>query len=454
MSQVVVIGGGISGLAAAHALARDGIEVTLFESASVVGGKLRVSEVAGVAVDEGAEMFLRRVPEALDLVTAVGRADELVTPATTAAQVWARGELRAMPTGTVMGLPGDPSALRGLLTDDEVARVEQDAELPGAPPGDDIAVGQWVSQRVGPAVTERIVDPLLGGVYAGRADELSLAATIPQLPRDERSLLAAVRRVLPAERPAEAVFASVTGGLGSVPATVANAVTAAGGRIVTGRTVRRIERTPNGFRVVHGATTDEQAVDTDCVIVAVPATPSARLLGDVAPEAAAELAGIESASMAVVTTAWRAADVPALATSGYLVPAVYGRMVKAVTFASAKWTHLAASGTVIVRCSIGRYGDVSDLQRDDADLSAAAVAELTTYAGFRGNPVESRVTRWGGALPQYAVGHLDRVRRIRAAVAAVPGLAVCGASYDGVGVPACIRTGLAAARTVTSRAAQ
>jgi protoporphyrinogen/coproporphyrinogen III oxidase len=172
------------------------------------------------------------------------------------------------------------------------------------------------------------------------------------------------------------------------------------------------------------------------------------LFADVARAAAGELGSSETASMAIITTAWRAAEVPALAASGYLVPAIYGRSVKAVTFASSKWAHLSGSEVVIVRCSIGRHGDVADLQRDDADLVETAAAELTAYAGFRGAPIDSRVSRWGGALPQYAVGHRDRVARIRAAVAAVPGLAVCGATYDGVGVPACIRTGQAAAARV------
>jgi oxygen-dependent protoporphyrinogen oxidase len=447
MTRVVVIGGGISGLAAAHQLTGRGVQVTVLESAAAVGGKLRISEVAGVPVDEGAEMFLRRVPEALELVGAVGRSGEVVSPRTTSAQVWARGELRPMPTGTVMGLPSDPESLRGVLSGGEVDRVAQDPELPGEPPGDDISVGRWVADRVGPAVAERLVDPLLGGVYAGRADELSLAATIPQLPRDERSLLAAVRRALPAEPSPEAVFATITGGLGSLPHSVAAAVIAAGGQLLTGRTVRGLECTPTGWRVIHGATTDEQILDADAVVVAVPAAPAARLLVGVASAAATELAAVEAASMAIVTTAWAAADVPALTTSGYLVPAVYGRPVKAVTFASSKWAHLAGD-TVIVRCSIGRHGDVADLQRDDAELVAAVVAELTSYVGFAGVPIDSRVTRWGGGLPQYAVGHLDRVRRIRAAVGEVPGLAVCGATYDGVGVPACIRTAQAAAAKV------
>jgi oxygen-dependent protoporphyrinogen oxidase len=448
MSHVAVVGGGIAGLAAAQALTEGGVDVTVIEATSAVGGKLRTSEVAGVAVDEGAEMFLRRVPEALDLVERLGRGSELVSPRTTSAGVWARGALRPMPTGTVMGLPSDPERLRGVLTDDEVDRVGADLELPGEAPGEDVSVGEWVAARVGSAVVERLVDPLLGGVYAGRANELSLAATVPQLPRDEVSLLAAVRRAMPARPSADPVFATLTGGMGSLPGTVASAITAAGGSVVLDRTVRRIERTADGWRLVHGATNDEQVMAADAVVVAVPAAPAARLLGEVAPNAAADLAGVDAASMAIVTTAWRRSEAPALTQSGYLVPAVYGRPIKAVTFASTKWEHIGGGDLVVVRCSIGRFGDISELQRDDEDLVAAAAAELTAYAGFTGAPVDARVSRWGGGLPQYAVGHVQRVARIRRAVAAVPGLAVCGATYDGVGVPACIRTGRAAAAQI------
>jgi protoporphyrinogen/coproporphyrinogen III oxidase len=451
MTRVVVVGGGIAGLAAAHRLMTDGVDVTVIESTDAVGGKLRISEVAGVPVDEGAEMFLRRVPEALDLVDLLGRSVEVVSPQTSAASVWSRGELHPMPAGTVMGVPSDPTSLRGVLTTAEIARVELDRLLPGDPPGDDISVGEWVGRRVGRAVVDRLVDPLLGGVYAGRADGLSLAATIPQLPRDERSVLAAARRVVSPMNASDPVFATLTGGMGSLPASLAGAIRAGGGTVVTGRAVRRIERAERGWRVVHGATIDEQVIDTDGAVVAVPAAPAARLLSDLAPVAAGELGSIEAASMAIVTTAWRPADARRGDGSGYLVPAVYGRPVKAVTFASSKWAHLLSADVVIVRCSIGRHGDIADLQRDDADLVDAAAAELTTYAGFTGQPIDARVTRWGGALPQYAVGHLDRVARIRAAVAAVPGLAVCGASYDGVGVPACIRTGYAAAAQVLGR---
>jgi oxygen-dependent protoporphyrinogen oxidase len=453
-SHVIVIGAGISGLAAAHALVANGLDVTVLESSPAVGGKLRISDIAGVPVDEGAEMFLQRVPEALDVVAALGRSDELVAPRTTSAGVWARGDLRPMPTGTVMGVPGTPSRLHGVLSPGEVARVAADRMLPGAPPGEDISVGEWVGRRVGRAVVERLVDPLLGGVYAGRADELSLAATIPQLPRDQRSVLAAVRRVAPTSPSPQPVFATLTGGIGTLPTSLVEAIRRSGGEILTDHAVRRIERTGSGWQVVHGATVDEVALAADAVIVATPAAPAARLLLDVAPVAAAELSAVEAASMAIIATAWRPGDVQAPDLSGYLVPAVYGRPVKAVTFSSSKWAHVGNSDVVIVRCSIGRHGDVSDLQRDDAELVDLAVAELTSYAGFRGTPVDSRVTRWGGGLPQYAVGHRGRVARISAAVDAEPGLAVCGATYDGVGIPACIRSAQAAASTLIAKLAR
>jgi oxygen-dependent protoporphyrinogen oxidase len=450
VTPVVVVGGGIAGLAAAHRLATDGVAVTVIEGASVLGGKLRVSEIAGVAVDEGAEAFLRRRPEGLALVAAVGGAEDLVAPAVAGAQVWARGRLRALPPRTVLGVPADPRALAGVLSATEVARVRLDRWLPGAPPHGDVAVGDWVGSRLGRAVVDRLVDPLLGGVYAGRADALSAAATLPQLPRDERSLLAAAGRALgdAAVAGPGPVFATLPAGLGALPDWLAAAITAAGGTIVTRRTVRRLDRTAAGWRVVHGPTTDERATDAEAVVLALPAAPTARLLRPHAPVAAARLEEIDVASVAIVTTAWRRADSPRLSSSGYLVPAVYHRPVKAVTFSSAKWAHLDTGEFVFVRCSFGRHGDVTDLQRDDADLVKSAVSELTSYAGFTGAPVESRVSRWGGGLPQYAVGHLDRVAAIRGAVAALPGIAVCGASYDGVGVPACIASGERAAASV------
>jgi protoporphyrinogen/coproporphyrinogen III oxidase len=450
VARVVVVGAGIAGAAAAYALRAHA--VTVIDGADCVGGKLRSAEFAGAVFDEGAEQFLVRVPEALDLVQALGFGAQVVHPRTATAAVWSRGRLHALPARTMLGVPSSVRSLLGLLRPSEVIRASADLVAPGAVPVDDVAVGGYLRRRLGDAVVDRLVDPLLGGVYAGRADELSLFATIPVL--RTASTPSVVRAAREAVRSAGAgpVFATLTGGLGQlVPAALA----AAGASVVTVRLVRRIERTTEGFRVVHGPTTDEQAVDADAVVVAVPAAPAARLLRDLAPAAASGLSEIEYASVAIVSLGYPAASMPAGPArvgewSGFLVPAVEGRAVKAATFSSGKWAHLDGAG--LVRCSLGRAGEVALLQRSDDELVALAAADLSAMTGLPA-PVSSRVSRWGGGLPQYRVGHLDRIERIRAAVADLPGLAVCGAAYEGVGIPACIRSGYAAATRIAESTA-
>ena len=236
------------------------------------------------------------------------------------------------------------------------------------------------------------------------------------------------------------VFAGIDGGVGRLPAAVAKA---SGAEVRTGETVRELTQTASGrWRVLVGPTVASDVLEADAVIVAVPATPAARLLAGVAPDASRQLAQIDYASVAMVTLAYRTADVAAhLSGSGFLVPPSAGRLVKGATFSSAKWAWLATRypGVTFVRGSVGRHGDEWELQRDDADLGAAVATELGEAAGFgAASPIGSQVTRWGGALPQYAVGHRDRVAAIRASVASAAGLSVAGAAYDGLGIAACI----------------
>jgi len=501
LPHVVIVGGGIAGLAAAFFLRDEPVRVTVLEGSPRLGGKLSVSEVAGVPVDEGAEALLVTRPEGTGLIAEVGLAGDRVAPGTTSSAIWTLGALRPLPRRQFMGVPSDLAELAqsGVVSGAGAARASQDLELPPTTRDGDVPVAAFVGARFGAEVVDRLVDPLLGGVYAGRSSELSFDATMPALAaasRRYRSLAEAAGSLLPppvavpvaageqdrapvGTRSGGSVFTTLSGGLGQLPAVLAKA---SGAEIRTAVMTRALSPAPGapgapaapaggpGWRLTAGSAAAEELIDADAVILAVPARPAARLLAGVpgASAAVAAFGEISYASMAIVTLAYPRSAFPgvspeafsgsglaALGWSGYLVPAVDGRAVKAVTFSSVKWPHLAeatapgAGPLEIVRCSVGRIGEEALLQRADEELAALAAAELAAATGVHGAPVAHRITRWGGGLPQYTVGHLDRVARIRAAVATQPGLAVCGAAYEGVGIPACVATARAAASQVT-----
>ncbi|ANW21801.1 protoporphyrinogen oxidase [Streptomyces clavuligerus] len=450
---MVVVGGGISGLAAAHRLVTAGVRVTLVEASERVGGKLHTGEIAGVPVDLGAESMLARRPEGIDLARAAGLGDRLRPPATATASIWTRGALRPMPQGHVMGVPATPDSLAGLLSPEGVERIGRERDLPPAAVGDDVAVGTYVAERLGREVVDRLVEPLLGGVYAGDAYRISLAAAVPQLfaaARGHGHLLDAVdavRRETAARQADGPVFLGIDGGVGTLPLAVAAAVRAHGGTLLTSTRALGLARVPGGWRV----RTEHGVLEADGVVLAAPAWTTAELLAAESPVASAEIGRIEYASMALVTLAFRRSDTTGLPEgSGFLVPPVDGRTIKASTFSSRKWSWVdkGAPDLVLLRASIGRYGEEEQLERDDADLVRAALTDLGAATGLAARPLATEVTRWIGGLPQYPVGHRARVARVRAEVAKLPGLTVCGAAYDGVGIPACVADGRRAAEEI------
>src|SRR4051812_5328473 len=450
--RVAVVGGGIAGLAAAAAIrrGRPDVEVVVLEASDRVGGKLRLATVGGVTTDVGAESMLNRRPEGVELARAAGLGDKVVHPATTAARIWSRGQLRAMPR-SLLGVPLDLEELResDLLSPGGMERALQDAELPPTELGDaDVSLGWLAEQRFGSELVDRLVEPLLGGVYAGHAREISARAAAPQVVAalDRGTSLARAAAASLAGSTDVPVFAGLVGGIGQLPSAV---VDTWGFVVRTGTMVRAIERA-HGWTIVTGSTASPSTVTADAVVVATPGAPASRLLADIAPVASRELAGIEYASTAVVTVAFRAADVPAIDGSGFLVPPMEGRAVKAATYSVAKWGWVreASDDVVVLRTSLGRHREERELQATDEELVKRSLDDLEVIAGLSAQPVDWHVQRWGGGLPQYAVGHLDRVRRIREAVAEVPGLAVCGAAYDGLGIPACIASAERAAREI------
>ena len=318
----------------------------MLEASSRVGGKLALAEVGGVSVDVGAEAMLNRRPEAVALAHRVGLGDRVVHPATTTASLWSRGRLCPMPR-TLMGVPADARDLAdsGVISPAGLARVALERGLPATRlDGQDVSVGWLVEERFGREVVDRLVEPLLGGVYAGHARELSARAAVPQvvalLDQGGSMMLAAAAAL---EQSSDVpLFAGLSGGLGQLPAAV---VAAAELDVRTDATVRELVRFPEGgWRLVFGSTRDAQDLHADAVILATPAHPTGRLLSDVAPGAAMELSRFEYASMAIITLAFRARDFPETQGSGFLVPPIDDRVVKASTYSFAKWDWVREAG--------------------------------------------------------------------------------------------------------------
>ena len=491
---MVVIGGGIAGLAAAWQLCREGssaaggassgaagsgpasTRVIVLEAGERLGGKILTGSLAGTILELGPDAFLARVPFGVELCRELGLRDELVSPAAGHAYLWTRGRLRRLPEGLVLGVPSDlmSVARSGAVRPAALARAALDLVLPASRVQGDRAVGEIVSARFGRGIQEWLVDPLVGGIHAGRSELLSAAATAPQLDaaaRSGRSLLRALRAQAATAQAATAQAAAVTGTTGATPPpvflthpaglshvveTLAAGLAEAGVEIRLGTAVTGLSRSDRGWTVSLGAggAGGAETLAADAVIVATPAPAAAGLLGPVCPPAAAQLGRIEHSSVAVASLAYRDEDVPGPQDgTGFLVPRPQGRLMTAATWMSAKWPHVSAPGRVFIRASAGRHLDERAMNMSDAELVGALHAELAEAMGLRRPPGESLVTRWVGAFPQYAVGHLEMVDRIEEAVAGVPGLAVAGGAYRGVGIPACISSGRRAADQVSAQLA-
>lgn len=450
MTSVAVIGGGIAGLVAAYRLRRnlgDGVDITVVESADRVGGKLRVEELAGGTVDVGAEAFIARRPEMPALLADLGLTEQLVYPAGLRPLVFAAGALHALPGATLMGIPSGPDSMVGLVDEATIAKITREADVPLEwNRGGDVDVASLVADRFGDQVVARSVDPLLGGVYSGRAATIGVRAALPTLAAaldaGATSLTAAVRAVLPAPS-AGPVFGGIRDGYGVLLDAL---VDAAGATVHTDTTVESLRQVGSGWAV-------DPVGTFDAVVLAVPAPAVAALLHGVAPDAAAAAADIEVASSALVTLAFPAGtELPA--NSGVLIGTDESLQAKAFTLSSNKWPHLGERDAVLVRASFGRFGDDASLDGSDDELVASARADLRTVLGVDAEPVGSVVQRWRTGLPQYAPGHLDRVRAIEAGVGRLDGVEVAGGFLHGVGVPACVASGTAAAQRLIERVAR
>ncbi|HEY5787589.1 MAG TPA: protoporphyrinogen oxidase [Microlunatus sp.] len=453
MIDVVVVGGGVSGLAAARRLSLEGLSVLVLEGAPRLGGKIARVRLGHLEVDGGAESVLVRRPEAPTLVHELGLHDLLVHPTGAKPRVYVDGRAVELPP-SAMGVPSDLDALAGLLSPAGLTRARQEPSRPAPPLTDDVSIGLLLDERFGPEVTDRLLEPLLGGVYAGQSRRLSFQAVSGALFAQARGGGALSGHAAQLRRPGDGpVFGGLDGGIVALVETLVRSLTVRGVQVRTSTTVRELTPTTDGFRLTVGPVRDPQQITARSVVLATPAAATGRLLAGLV-DSAERLASIPYASMAVVALAVRGVEPMG---SGLLVPPGQLPTVKAVTHSSAKWGWLRDRVTDVwdsevhaVRASVGRLGEEQLLQVGDPELIDRTVAELRGLPGWAGvEVVESAVQRWGGGLPQYEVGHTDLVGRLRSELVGRRGLAVCGAAYDGVGIAGCLGSADVAVNKIT-----
>ena len=443
--RVVIVGGGISGLATAHYMRRRlgaGVQLTLVEGGMQLGGKVATQEFSGHLVDTGPDALLVRAPKMAALLADLGLDDQTVAPAVQGAYVWSRGRLRRLPQGTLFGVPERllPLLRSRLLSPAGLARAALDLVLPRRPTlSHDPSIADLVRPRLGSQVFDRLVEPLLGGVHAGRAGELSARSTVPDieaLARNNRSLYLGLRRLRRHAPPASGAPALVTLDGGLVRLVDALAARLADDDVRLDSAARLVARVVDGYRV---DLVDGQSIVADAVVMATPAFVTARLLADVAPDAATLLAQVLYADVATIWLAYpRSAVQRGLDGTGFLVPPEEGKLLVGCTWSSAKWPHLADDDVVLIRCMVGRHGDRRWVNMDDDTLVGRVHDELVEPMGLTAGPVHQRIQRWPQGLPQYLVGHQDRLDAVDAALRHLPGLYLTGAAYRGVGLASCV----------------
>ena len=438
-----MIGGGISGLAAAWGL-RGRARVTIYEPGRL-GGRILTEPFEGRNVDSGPDAFITRVPDALDLCREAG-VDDLVTPAAGRTLIWWDGRARQLPEGLVLGAPKRLGGLlrSGLIGPAGLVRAAGDLVLPARRRTGDVTVRELVASRFGNQVADRLVDPLVGGIHAGRTDSLSAESTVPQLvaaSRSSRSLLLGLRSI-PAGDPRTPIFAAPRNGMSELVDALASGLSVAG--------VAVVEAAAEALTSDRGRWVVDPTGDAyDAVVVSTPAATARALLGPGSPE---WLGTTPAASVALVTIGCARLGIPQ-GVNGVLVPRNSGMLMTACSFGSQKWPHWSAPDRTVLRISAGRIGEPAALELDDEALVDRLCAEASRVLAIPVHAETWRVSRWMDAFPQYQVGHRSALEAVESRLRREsPGLILCGSSYHGSGIPACIASGRRAAGLVMASA--
>jgi oxygen-dependent protoporphyrinogen oxidase len=455
---VLIVGGGIAGLSAAYGLAesaasREGpIECTLVEAVPRLGGKILTEQIGGFVIEGGPDSFLAQKPWGIELCRRLGLADRVIgtNQDRRKTYVYSKGRLEQLPEGLALGVPTrlGPFLASGLLSWKGKLRLGAELLIPRRKECGDESLGAFFRRRLGDEALERIIEPLMTGIYAGDADSLGIQATFPRFPEMERQAGSIIRALWGqiSNLSPPSPFVTLQGGLSEM----VQALTARLGhlRVLTGRRARavRVSEAPRWYEVVME---DTAPLVVDALILATPAYDAATLLEPLDGELAALLRGIPYASTATISLGFRRQDFShRLDGYGFVVPRSEGRALLAVTWTSSKWSHRAPDDAVLLRAYVGGAGRETILERSDDGLVSLVRAELRAMMGITEVPVLTRVYRWPRAMPQYLVGHLERLAAIDERLARWPGLFLTGAGYRGVGIPDCIRDGLDTAERV------
>ncbi len=441
-TDVAIVGGGVSGLAAAWTLAKRGVSFALLEAADRFGGVVRTEHEGGFLLEAGPDSMLAQKPEGIALAREVGLADRLVPTNLEQRRVYVlhRGRLHALPDGMFLAIPTRvlPFLASGLFSPLAKLRMGLDLVRPARRDGADESVAGFLRRRFGQECVDRLGEPLLAGIHSGDPERLSIRATFPrfvELERRHGSLIRGMRAAARPKAPPSAPFHSLQGGMIElVDALVAGLPRGALRRSTTVRSIRR----GNGFSLE----TDAGPLQAKALVLAVPPAKAAPLLEPLVPEAGPALRAVPSASTATVLLGFRREDVAhPLDGYGLVVPSTEGRSTAALTFASTKLPGRAPDGHVLLRGFVGGVRNPGALARDDAALVEVVRSDMRDALGLRGVPVVARVFRWPDATPQMEVGHLARMTALDQRLAAIPGLQVGGAGIRVTGVPDCVAEG-------------
>jgi oxygen-dependent protoporphyrinogen oxidase len=455
--HVAIVGGGISGLAAAWRLTRlaPDVAVTVFERDQRLGGKIVTHRIDGFTIEGGPDSFLSVKPRGVGLCQELGLSESLqgTVEANRRTFVMKQGMLYPLPEGLTGLIPSrlGPIARSDLLSPLGKARLAMDFIIPPRRSAGDEPLAAFIQRRLGGEVYARLIEPLMAGIYAGDGRQLSLMATFPQLREAERRHGGLIRGVLAARRNAPTAspgpgFLTPRDGTGAIVAALEHRLRDAGVQVRPRREITGLEPAETGYRLTISG--KEQA-SFEAVILATPAWATAKLVRPIDAEAARALAAIPHVSSATISLGYRADDLTRLPDGyGYVVPRVERRPVLACTWTSNKWARRAPEGHILMRAFVGRAGQPDPLDSSDDELIEAAREEFRDVLGLTAEPVVSLVSRWPMGMPQYTMGHLDRVALATSRLAASPTLALAGNGYHGVGIPDCIASGERAAESV------